>query len=214
MRSGTDRSSATRDAILDAAEQLFAERGLSAVSNRQVSEAAGQGNNAAVGYHFGTKADLVTAIVRRHNRLIADRRRELVARIAGSDDPRDWISCWVRPATEHLDSLGTPTWYARFSAQVMADPGYHEIVVAESLSDPMLGEILEGLNRCAPPMPVEVRLQRNYMTRQLVVNLLADCERALAGGQHEPWVSWAKASTGLIDALVGLWLAPITPPPS
>ncbi|HEX2214632.1 MAG TPA: TetR family transcriptional regulator, partial [Mycobacterium sp.] len=46
----TERASVTREAILTAAERLFAEHGVYAVSNRQVSEAAGQGNNAAVGY--------------------------------------------------------------------------------------------------------------------------------------------------------------------
>ncbi|MDU0294099.1 TetR family transcriptional regulator, partial [Saccharothrix longispora] len=54
-----DRVGATRLRLLAAAERLFAERGLYAVSNRQISAEAGQGNNAAVGYHFGTKADLV-----------------------------------------------------------------------------------------------------------------------------------------------------------
>ena len=41
----SDRASSTREAILTAAERLFAEHGVYAVSNRQVSEAAGQGNN-------------------------------------------------------------------------------------------------------------------------------------------------------------------------
>jgi hypothetical protein len=36
------------------------------VANRPISEAAGQGDNAAVTYHFGAKADLICAIVRRH----------------------------------------------------------------------------------------------------------------------------------------------------
>ena len=62
----TDRASTTREAILTAAERLYAEHGVFAVSNRQVSEAAGQGNNAAVGYHFGTKTDLVRAIEQKH----------------------------------------------------------------------------------------------------------------------------------------------------
>ena len=61
-----DRASSTQEAILKAAERLYAEHGVFAVSNRQVSEAAGQGNNAAVGYHFGTKTDLVRAIEQKH----------------------------------------------------------------------------------------------------------------------------------------------------
>ena len=48
-----DRAGVSRELILTAAERLFAEYGVLAVSNRQVGEAAGQGNNAAVGYHFG-----------------------------------------------------------------------------------------------------------------------------------------------------------------
>lgn len=61
-----EQVSATREALLTAAERLFAEHGVHAVANRQISEAAGQGNNAAVSYHFGTKVDLVRAIARRH----------------------------------------------------------------------------------------------------------------------------------------------------
>ncbi|PRC61159.1 TetR family transcriptional regulator, partial [Mycobacterium sp. ITM-2017-0098] len=41
-----DRATTTQEAILKAAERLYAEHGVYAVSNRQVSEAAGQGNNA------------------------------------------------------------------------------------------------------------------------------------------------------------------------
>ena len=51
----SDRASTTQEAILTAAERLFAEHGVFAVSNRQVSEAAGQGNNAAVGYREGPR---------------------------------------------------------------------------------------------------------------------------------------------------------------
>jgi hypothetical protein len=38
----------------------------------------------------------------------------------GSDGPFDLmrVACLVRPLTEHLAALGTPTWYARFTAQV------------------------------------------------------------------------------------------------
>src|SRR5215208_1928697 len=75
-----DRASNTQEAILKAAERLYAEHGVFAVSNRQVSEAAGQGNNAAVGYHFGTKTDLVRAIIRKHATRIEEiRARQLAA---------------------------------------------------------------------------------------------------------------------------------------
>ncbi len=105
----TDRASLTREAILTAAERLFAEHGVFAVSNRQVSEAAGQGNNAAVGYHFGTKTDLVRAIEHKHAVPVEKLREERVAAMAGKDAGlRDWVECLVLPLTDHLTALGNP----------------------------------------------------------------------------------------------------------
>jgi AcrR family transcriptional regulator len=54
----------TRTQILDAAERLFAERGYRGASVRAITDLAGA-NLAAVGYHFGSKAELLAAVVRR-----------------------------------------------------------------------------------------------------------------------------------------------------
>ncbi|MEB3019590.1 TetR/AcrR family transcriptional regulator [[Mycobacterium] crassicus] len=204
-----ERANSTRDAILTAAERLFAEHGVFAVSNRQVSEAAGQGNNAAVGYHFGTKTDLVREIERRHRAPVELLREQMVVGAVDSAELRDWVSCLVRPLTDHLAALGNPTWYARFAAQVMADPAYHDIVVQDALSSPSLVQVIEGINRCLPDLPAPVRQARNVMARNLLMHTCADWERTLAGG-GKPKTSWHEASSNLIDAIVGLWRAPVT----
>ncbi|MEU6715715.1 TetR family transcriptional regulator [Nonomuraea sp. NPDC046802] len=208
-----ERVSATREQILTAAERLFAEHGVIAVSNRQVSEAAGQGNNAAVGYHFGAKADLVRAIVRKHAHEIERVRARMVAETEGSAQARDWIACLVRPVTEHLADLRAPTWYARFGAQVRTDPALREIMIEEALTSPSLHRILDELNRCLPALPPEVHAERNEMASQLMVHVCAGRERALAEGAPTLRSSWHDAATGLIDAIVGLWLAPVTRTP-
>ncbi|RCG33342.1 TetR/AcrR family transcriptional regulator [Sphaerisporangium album] len=205
-----ERVGATRESILAAAERLFAEHGVLAVSNRQVSEAAGQGNNAAVGYHFGTKADLVRAIVRKHAERIERVRLRMLAEIGDSRDVRDWVACLVRPSAEHLAALGNPTWYARFGAQVMTDPTLRAIMVDESLTSPSLLQVIDGLHRCLPDLPAEVRAERGDMARLLMVQMYAERERALAEGAPTPRASWHDAATGLVDAIVGLWLAPVT----
>jgi AcrR family transcriptional regulator len=214
MAGGTVRAeqvSATRELILTAAERLFAERGVYAVSNRQVSEAAGQGNNAAVGYHFGTKADLVRAIIRKHAVRIEEIRSRLLAGIGDSTDVRDWVDCLVRPVPQHLAALGSPTWYARFCAQVVADPALRQIMAEESLSSPSLQRIVEGLRRCLPDLPAEVSAERGDMVRHLIVHVSAERERALAENTPTPRSNWDDAATGLVDAVMGMWLAPVTP---
>jgi AcrR family transcriptional regulator len=205
-----ERASATREAILATAERLFAEHGVFAISNRQVSEAAGQGNNAAVGYHFGTKTDLVRAIIRKHTQQIERLREQLVAEISDPNDVREWVACLVRSSTEYFESAGSPTWFARFGAQVMTDPGLREIMTADSLTSPTLQRIIDGLNACLPDLPDEVRLERADMARQLMVHMLAERERAIAEGIPTPRASWRDAGTGLIDAIVGMWLAPVS----
>ncbi|MGA8547367.1 MAG: helix-turn-helix domain-containing protein [Mycobacterium sp.] len=228
----TDRASTTQEAILTAAERLFAEHGVFAVSNRQVSEAAGQGNNAAVGYHFGTKTDLVRAIEQRHRVPIERLREDMVAEVMRSgaaNDMRSWVACLVRPLTDHLAALGNPTWYARFAAQVMTDPAYYNIVVKDALTSESLVQVIDGINRCLPELPVDVRAERNLMARNLLMHTCADRERAMAGGDRKLGAaecsgsppsnratsaarsSWRAAGSGLIDAVVGLWLAPVTP---
>ncbi|MBH0781092.1 TetR/AcrR family transcriptional regulator [Nocardia bovistercoris] len=203
-----EQANSTREAIITAAERLFAERGIAAVSNRQVSEAAGQGNNTAVGYHFGAKADLVRAIVRRHHAHTEQLCRELAAAAEGSTDLRDWVSCLVRPVTEHLACLGEPTWYARFSAQLMPDPGFRDLLADESLASKALQRIIDGLHRCLPELTPELRRERNAMARLLIVHTCAEHERALADGSAlRP--GWESTANGLVDAITGLYTAPV-----
>ncbi|QRO01963.1 TetR family transcriptional regulator [Archangium violaceum] len=208
--SKSDRGSETRELLLVTAERLFAEHGVEAVSNRQVSEAAGQSNNFAVGYHFGSKEELILAIVRRHSESMERRRTDLLAELTGSPDLRDWVSCLVRPTTQHIASLGIPSWYARFIAQVMTHPSLRERVINESFTSRSLKQALEGMSRLIPRLPEDVRQERSDMGRLLIVHMCAERERALHAGTANPRSTWESTAAGLVDALVGLWLAPVS----
>ena len=207
MNPATSRANATKERILDVAERLFAEQGVFAVSNRQISEAAGQGNNAAVGYHFGTKADLLRAIVRRHAEPVESHRERLLDECGESREVRDWVRCLVLPGVEHHASLRDST-LARFSAQLMSDPSLRELVVAEALSGPTLLRVMDGLNDCLPDLPLRAKLVRNDMTRHVLVHMMAEQERAIADGTAR--LTWEETADNVIDALTGLWLAPVT----
>lgn len=206
------RASATREAILAAAERLFAEHGVSAVSLRTIGEAAGQGNNTAVSYHFGSKAELVRAIMRKHEEPVEQGRQEMVAAIGAAPSARDWVACLVRPVTDHLDALGSPTWFARFSAQLMTDPQLREIVLAQALTSSSLQRLLEGLDSCEPRLPAPVHAERSAMGRHLILHICAEYERDVADGVPVSRSTWDGVATGLIDAITALWLAPVTMP--
>jgi len=192
------------------AERLFAERGVNAVSNRQISEAAGQGNIAAVGYHFGSKVDLICTIARTHAERVEQIRVRQLPETVGSNEVRDWVACLVRPITEHMAELGSPTWYARFAAQVMADPALRRVTVDDSMNSPTGQALLKGLNRCLPDLPATVHVERGVMTRHLIIQMSVERERALAEGLPTFQPSWSDLATSLIDAITGLWVAPAT----
>lgn len=59
-----ERTSSTREALLEAAEELFAARGFADVGNRELVARAGA-NVAAIAYHFGSKRGLYVETVRR-----------------------------------------------------------------------------------------------------------------------------------------------------
>jgi TetR/AcrR family transcriptional regulator, regulator of cefoperazone and chloramphenicol sensitivity len=52
-----------RELLLDAAERLFGESGIEAVSLREIAAAAGQRNNSAASYHFGDRKGLADALI-------------------------------------------------------------------------------------------------------------------------------------------------------
>ncbi|WP_067964204.1 TetR/AcrR family transcriptional regulator [Nocardiopsis trehalosi] len=210
----SERAGATRELILAAAERLYAEHGVSAVSNRQVGEAAGQGNTAAVGYRFGAKADLVRVIARRRNAAVERLRGRMLAELGGSPDVRDSVSCLVHPPARHLADLGAPTWFARFSVRVLADPALRPIMAEEALGSPSLRRVLDGVDRRLPDLPAGVRAERKALARHLMTHMPAERERALAEGRPTHRPTRHDAATGLVDALVGLYLAPVTRPPA
>jgi AcrR family transcriptional regulator len=197
------RAAGTREAILATAERLFAQHGVGAVSNRQISDAAGQGNNTAVGYHFGTKTDLVRAIVRKHTAQV-----ELLAadRLAQQDDGaglRGWVSCLVLPLTDHLAAQEGSSWYARFCAQVMTDPVLRQVVLEDTMEARALQATIDGVGRCLSDLPPGVRAARSDMARHVLLHTCADGERA---GQDP--AGWSATAVLLIDAITGLLTAP------
>ena len=94
----------TRERLLATAEELFATRGIDAVSVRDITEAAGA-NIAAVNYHFGSRRGLIDAIVERRADALGTRRAELLDALngAGPVDIRALIQAMVLPTAELAD---------------------------------------------------------------------------------------------------------------
>lgn len=116
-----DRSAAdsTREKILRAGEKLFAADGFDRVTLRQIAREADQRNVAAVQYHFGSKAGLLSAIVDVHREKIDARRAELLEKACADGTEGDFatlLSILVDPLAAKLDSPAGRA-YLRIQAQ-------------------------------------------------------------------------------------------------
>ena len=100
----------TRDRLVTAAERLFAERGIDAVSLREISRAADSRNVIALQYHFTDRAGVVRAILEKHLPDVeANRQAVLDEYEAGPPDLRLLASALVRPMAAKLaDPAGGP----------------------------------------------------------------------------------------------------------
>src|SRR5918997_7062785 len=87
-----ERGEATRAALVDAARELFAERGYSAVGTTEVVERAGV-TRGAMYHHFADKKDLFRAVYEQAEQDVVKR---TVAAIAGVDEPLEQLRVATR----------------------------------------------------------------------------------------------------------------------
>ena len=95
----------SRQRLIEAAERLFAERGIDGVSLAEVTRVAGLGNTGAVHHYFGGREELLAAVVDQH-RADMDARREALfdeAEALGDTSVDLLVRVLVEPMVAKLD---------------------------------------------------------------------------------------------------------------
>jgi AcrR family transcriptional regulator len=154
-----------RQRILGAAECLFAEQGISGTSLRALTRAADV-NLAAVHYYFGSKEQLLDAVVERRARPVNDDRLQtLKALVDRTGDARPEIEeilrAFIMPAVNALPiAQAEGQRLARLLARIEAQPPD----VVEALSRKHFGEVaarfIETLQRSLPDLPAQLVADR------------------------------------------------------
>ncbi|CAB4748139.1 unannotated protein [freshwater metagenome] len=146
----------TRDKLMDAARRLYAERGVFNVSLAEVVRAAGQRNTSAIHYHFGSREQLLLAIMDPQVHTLRARRDELLAKARLSQGSAVVVDAMVRPLVE----LAREGWRARAWMKIGLELADHNERIAPELASLLFGagggEVLAFLAERCPPLPPTV----------------------------------------------------------
>lgn len=206
----TTRRGDTRERLILAAEKLFGEHGIHGVTLKQINEAAGQRNESALHYHFGSKASLLEAIFEHRVRVIDERRvayLDEVMRKGEEHDLRAVVIATFLPMAELLDTE-EGVRFVRFLAQALNDPEIDLPSLALRSEFAGIRHTASLLTASLGDLPPEIAIQRQRFLVEMIVSSLAIWTR------HHGAASDVAARTlflaNLFDSIVGFLTAPVS----
>jgi len=145
------RRETTRLALLETAESLFGKDGIHSVSLRQIGSAIGSSNANVVGYYFGTKEDLIAAILAHRLPWLESRRRELLDLLKSSGSTpglADFFHAMWHPLFEQTNAKGEHS-FALFLEEIVRS-GFSELRRSVNFLYPATNEINMSIYRLLP----------------------------------------------------------------
>lgn len=111
----------TRERLLDAAGEVFADRGYEQATIREICRRA-DANIAGVSYHFGDKKALYIEVIAYAHRC-ADEYDPSHEALNSATPPAERLRHFILTFMQRIGHKGRPAWHARLMAREMASPG-------------------------------------------------------------------------------------------
>lgn len=189
--------------LVAAAERLFAERGIDAVSLREITAAAEATNASAISYHFGGRSGLLRAVLDKHDPAVEAARHALLDayEARGVDDLRDLAGAYVRPLASLLSDPDGGPGYLRLLADLLSRP---DLRFEDPDQDP--DSSTSRWRRLVTPLldPEAVTLHRRFVAMQFALTDLARRARNRPDGPVDRYTSH------LVDLVTAVLAAPIS----
>ena len=203
-----------REAILAAAEELFASDGFNAVSVRDIAQAAGA-NPGSVTYHFKTKDGLLLEIYQRHCVPMNHRRSELLEAAKRVRDLKDRLEAIVRayvlPAfSSGNDLAGGGARFTRLRAIMSAEGNDVARKIIAQTFDDTSHAFIDAIHESLPHIPRTDIVWRSHFLLGALYYTLVTPERVsrLARGEAD-----GSDAGEAIEQLVQSTVASLQAPP-
>jgi AcrR family transcriptional regulator len=160
-------SDRTRERLIDAAGEMFAELGFHHTTVRQICNRAGA-NIAAVNYHFRDKTGLYTEVVRQSMR--AARLDAVRAAFDQNAPPEEILRAVIKTRLESLRGLDLGDWHFRIFAHELAKPTPAMNVVVNEAIRPLYLRMCQLLSMMLklPPDHQKTRLCAHSIIGQIL----------------------------------------------
>ena len=193
------------DRLIEAAEALYGRHGLEGVSLRQLSTAAGTGNNYAVQYHFGDAAGLIRAILVKRVPEIELKMARQLAKTKGEGrlgETRALVESLFRPLFEHVNSRGERA-HARFILALLSSPDGAQHFTGLLNQMPIADHVFALLHAANPDIPPPFLRERQRLITILVLTSVFN--------RHAPY-NEDEFDEALIDNALNMASAALTAP--
>ncbi len=148
----------TKQVLMDAAEELFAEQGVDGASLRSISGRAGT-NLASVHYHFGSKRELIRAVLARRLRPLNEERLERLSRCdpgpPNAPDLGRVVRAFVAPVLRMVQQQRGGHAFARFVLRSFSEPNQELRAVVFDEFEEVARRFTEALGRTLPHLSHE-----------------------------------------------------------
>lgn len=194
----------TRALLIRAGEQRFARDGVAGAKLSDIVRDAGQRNDSAVGYHFGSREGLLAAIVAKHMATM-EARREVPAPDA---DLREVVRTIVVPTAELLRTEDGRD-FLRITEQLASWSGVGTNALNQVLDATVIGQQLDRLVRVMPAgLDSVLSRERTALMVTFLTAALAERARAREAGARQR-LGHERFVDHLVDVLAaGLVAAP------
>jgi AcrR family transcriptional regulator len=204
----------TAEQLLMAAEKLLAEKGLGAVSTREIAREAGQKNHSAINYHFGSRAALIEAILDYRMTPLNTNRQRRIEKLRAQgreDDLRGLLEVIVEPFAEELLLPPEQSYYLQLLAQLMSQQEWQSLFTSkQQRSSAVLeaGGLLSGLLQ--QTLSTEIALERLRLIGLHVLITITEWDAMRRRGElilNKDTLQWRVKN--LVDYLLGALKAPL-----
>jgi AcrR family transcriptional regulator len=210
-RNAADSRLSTRQTLLEAAGQVFAEKGYEGATAKEICRRAGA-NAAAVNYHFGGIAPLYAAVLEEARRRIFSA-QAIAHALEGKSDPRDKLEAAVGVIVRALLRPAVTSWAVRIFGRDLISLSPTADAFKEKLALPrarLMRRLVGSLMKLPDDDPVVAMACLNLMA-PICTLILADrrmLRRALPGLDLSADNSEAVARSLARYALAGLAATP------